>query len=74
MNQHIPKDRTLNLAPERPRELCETILAALGRDDQLRRNCLRRRWQGLDDSHAGGACKLGTDTKRSEGPGVATRS
>jgi hypothetical protein len=58
MNQHIPKDRTINLAPERPRELCEMILAALGRDDKLRWDFLRRRWQGLDDPHVSATHKL----------------
>ena len=28
-------------------ELCEAILNALGRDDRLRREYLRRRWHGL---------------------------
>jgi hypothetical protein len=52
MSQHtrqvIPDDQFLNLTP-RPRELCETILAALGRDGKLRLDFLRRRWQGLND-------------------------
>ena len=29
------------------RALCETILSVLDRDQGLRRNYLRRRWQGL---------------------------
>lgn len=29
------------------RELCEAILNALGRDDRLRRDYVRRRWCGL---------------------------
>jgi len=28
-------------------ELCEAILNALGRDDRLRREYVRRRWHGL---------------------------
>jgi hypothetical protein len=39
-----------NGAPEGRRfslELCEAILNALGRDDRLRREYLRRRWHGL---------------------------
>ena len=47
--RHIaPDDQFLNLTP-RPRDLCETILSALGRDDKLRLAFLRRRWQGLSD-------------------------
>lgn len=52
MKQHAlrvaPDDQSLNLPP-RTRDLCETVLAALGRDDKLRLAFLRRRWQGLSD-------------------------
>jgi hypothetical protein len=39
-----------NGAPERRRfspKLCEAILNALGRDERLRREYVRRRWHGL---------------------------
>jgi hypothetical protein len=65
MIHYIPKSRTLNLAPERSRELSEMMLAALERDDELRWDVLRRRWQGLGDSCAGGAPKRGKNTKGS---------
>ena len=29
--------------------LCQQMLKVLGRDDNLRRTCVRRRWQGLVD-------------------------
>ena len=40
--------QSLNRTP-RPRDLDETILAALARDDKLRLVFLRRRWQGLSE-------------------------
>ena len=47
--RHVaPDDQLPNLAP-RPRDLDETILSALGRDDKLRLAFLRRRWQGLSN-------------------------
>ena len=52
MSQHArhvaPDDQLINVT-SRPRDFCETILAALGRDDKLRLAFLRRRWQGLSD-------------------------
>jgi hypothetical protein len=37
-----------------PRELCDTILAVLGRDDTLRLVFLRRRWQGCETTEQRG--------------------
>jgi len=47
--RHVASNnQSLNRTP-RPRDLDETILAALARDDKLRLVFLRRRWQGLSE-------------------------
>ena len=49
-HQPIPyQEEEKAMDAERPatQELCDAILNALGRDERLRRDYLRRRWRGL---------------------------
>ena len=51
-DQHQPipcREEEKAMDAERParQELCDAILNALGRDERLRRDYVRRRWRGL---------------------------
>jgi hypothetical protein len=62
---------TISPAPEAERPLlagCEAMLKVLGRDDNLRRLYVRRRWQGLvEEIDIASSQGLSKARKRSEG-------